>query len=660
MGNENQTILHFEWFWIFLSIFFCQYMYSHFRFCTNFLATKRRQLIIILRIFSNTKGDDAISKRTHIEDNQSSQPDILGKSSDEATTDATDPTNESNVEPMESEISYASASVSSELNDNRFTMDLTPVPISASYVVPGSGTLKETHIFTPSKGAATCINSLENRVQAMDRGGDQDNCPVGIVINENVVKKEYHDVVYEPKKLHENPKNPLENFDDFHTVEPPTCIAATEKMGLPILPFNSSGSALQPQKTFNPIGINWPESAVVDNSVGLNDITDIQQTQIASEAALAVSTGPTSDSSTSVNETLKPKELPTPKEYSKPKIGVSPSDFMFSTSAPPIADDFDDEFSEFQSKAPQKECVANIPNILPPMQTSKFILPLSERPSHMQPVAKPTAPTDNAGLWPQVSVPIEPIPALSSIPMVPLQPEVKPAKVQQSNVPTIEWPEPGIDPDEMARLEALFPQSNSANKLGSKTETNTLIPTTATVNHTNNDADEEWSDFVSVSEPQLPITNILNQNLQKHHSDDDDWSEFVSSNGAAPASTWNSVAGPNFTAWNAPSSLPYGDSNTIYQSYAQQMPIPPPSMIATSDFIGLNSARIHANSLTNSFNQANVKSQISTINNGNGKIPLRPMQQQHTAAPSVISMPDLGFVAPKTLMNMSRNNSTKK
>lgn len=560
---------------------------------------------------------------------------------------------------------------------------LAPTPISASYMVPGSGTLKETHIFTPSKAIASssAAHTKDNR-QPAGIASEQEKSSAGIVINEHVVKKEYRDVVYEPDKLRGANKSDVDDFSEFQSVEP-TPIAASEKT-VPILNMPYA-QILEPVKAPNSIVINWPDPGNVNDISDLHEFSSYRPISDAMPEVSINNDPPVNGNVPNADEeATKSKEAS--QEYSKPVIGVSPSEYMFSSSVQPKPDavntveSLDDEFSDFQSIPPPTQEIPQVPaSHMPdvvlhaqqqPAHTSKFILPLPDVPLGAPPTSRTNASTEPP-IWQQFNgnygAPApQPLPVLnampmSSIPMVPLQsseclqPEVK-SMPQKSNVLRIDWPDPGIDPDEMARLEALFPQPKTISQSNS-TVCNTTDPAKTTSPNAKSDtadADDEWSDFVSVTQPQLPITNILNHNLQKHQNDDDDWSDFVSSTGPAPATPWTTSAGPNFAAWNSPTAttMPFGGSPSIFQSSTNQMPIPPPSFMSTPDFTGTNSPQHHSNGFNNSFMPA-AKSKPN-----NGKIQLRALQNK--SKPSIISMPDLGFVAPKTLMNMPRNNFTKK
>ncbi|KAL3286100.1 hypothetical protein HHI36_000613 [Cryptolaemus montrouzieri] len=100
---------------------------------------------------------------------------------------------------------------------------------------------------------------------------------------------------------------------------------------------------------------------------------------------------------------------------------------------------------------------------------------------------------------PNPSKPIEPL----SFPE-PLQPAVlQPIPINGSTVAKIDWPEPGLDEEEINRIVIGCLRSNSKNSESETTKNNQEAPiesNQAKGNVSNND-DEEWSDFVSVKEP---------------------------------------------------------------------------------------------------------------------------------------------------------------
>lgn len=555
---------------------------------------------------------------------------------------------------------------------------LSPGPISASYVVPGSsGTLKETHIFTPNKGPIiNGTNTKDTRTQS-NIVNEFDKPAAGVVIDESVVKKEYRDVVYDPEKLKVSNKIDADDFTEFQSVEVSQSVPDVSSS------IAVSTTILEPTKALGSIVINWPDPGDIVNITNLDDfnyatisnteqsLPPISSTETTSDIILDDISKPINDSN----------EFPAIKDYSKPEIGVSPSEYMFttsiqSTSVCNIADnEFDDEFTDFQSIDPVVAPTKTIPNFTTNVETqhattSKFIYPLPIVASNSKALD-----TNHTSIWQQLnnnntpmataiqaSQPIIQAAYVPSVPLVPFQaseclvPEVKSTNTISSE-PRIEWPNSGIDPDEMARLEALFPQPKtisqnmqSTNKLTKPQSATNRAATSNATQQSNADVDDEWSDFVSVTQPQLPITNILSQSLQKQQNDDDDWSDFVSSNGPVQHQPWTNSSGPSFSSWNAPQQGNYGGPS-IFQSSTHQRAIPPPPSINTIDFPSIQNPS-HQNGYTNSFNNVNIKTK------SNGKLPLRPMQNKTSA--SIISLPDLGFVGSKSLSNTPKTNITKK
>lgn len=489
----------------------------------------------------------------------------------------------------------------------------------------------------------------ESRIQS-NANADLDKPAVGSVIDESVVKKEYRDVVYDPAKLKTSNKIDDE-FSEFQSVVAVELAASTT--GLPL-----ANGILEPIKAPSSIVINWPQPG---NIVDSTNIEEFSYPSISDARPIATQTTNVTENVPDLIDSTKPKELTPPREYKKPVIGVSPTEHMFSTqlqTAPLNA--FDDEFTEFHSTlvsgGVETTALPQIPDVLLPPTNQQltnvpFILPLSDV-SQSTTTISPINKLNEEHSWQQtnnnISVPMA-TSGLSVAPLVPLpstgclMPEVKLLNNNCSK-PRIEWPDPGIDPDEMARLEALFPQPKSFATVSN--QSNRPPSVNSNSNQATADVEDEWTNFVSVSQPQLPITNILSQSLQKQQNDDDDWSDFVSSTGPAQShQLWTSTAAPNFPAWNAPPSTPFGSSG-IFQSSGHQIPIPAPPLINTIDLPSSNSAH------HNGYNNVNLR------NKSNSKIALRPMQNHSSA--SIISLPDLGFVGPKTLVNTPKSHFEKK
>lgn len=461
-------------------------------------------------------------------------------------------------------------------------------PIAASYTAPGSsGTLKETHIFTPVKlPTASPSNATPNSdVECPDF--DLEKAAAGVIIKENVVKKEYRDVEYDPARL-KNHFDSAEDFSEFQTVE-----------------VSKNQTQITPNAILEPIkpSTTWTETKVTNQS--------------------AIDESLKSAINLSNNET----ENAFSGDFNKPTIGVSPSDQMFS--APNDAkfksnvnnssavDGDDDEFTDFQSTHTTAGIsyisrVSAIPEIVSTGATYQIINERSSAISSTIPnvlSTTPLAPTNI--LVPQVATTSNPI----------------------ESKPKIDWPDPGISEDELARFEEIFPQPKTIVSTAKPSHPDTAKPIESKPSkHVpgNSKEEDEWSDFVSVAQPQLPITHILSQSLQKQQSnDEDDWTEFVSSTISAPTQNNCSSSGPHFSAWDAPSQFNSWQSSKM------------------------SSAR---------FSQPfDLSSQTPTRSNGiNHTTNGNPSRQTNRYAPSIISLPDLGFVAPKTLVNMPKPNLTKK
>lgn len=533
------------------------------------------------------------------------------------------------------------------------SLNFEPAPQSASYAVPGSsGTLKETHIFTPIKMNITSSHesSLSKPIDVSEIVAtpspnaypeyDFEKASAGVIINEHVVKKEYRDVEYDPDKLKTNANIESDDFSEFQSVEAPVMETIST---LPSI----LNSILQPTKTATNISINWPDPGTVADANAIDEFKNYVPNTNSCSKLENINDGRVKHSK--INGT----------EFNKPTIGTSPSDDMFSGSSN-VADTRrgDDGFSDFRSTKTAGisyiSHISAIPDIIPTGQTFAYaktdLTPKSTAPDIFQRVSlasdmgidKYSDSKKHSNENCMVNSYIKSTTTLASstsappfasssilVPQIALQPKsTSTASNHTSNhASNIAWPDPGISADELARLETIFPQAtktinvspiNSGNKLAN--------------NVNNKNEDDEWSDFVSVTQPQTPITNILNQNLQRHqNNDDDDWSEFVSSAVPPPSHppmhTKNTNAGPNFTSWNTPSQY------TSWQHTA-----PTPIVFSQPDAFTLSPIRSIGIGMNHS------------ITNGH---------TQHQS-PSIISLPNLGFAAPKSLVNMPKPNLAKK
>lgn len=494
---------------------------------------------------------------------------------------------------------------------------------TASYVVPGSGSLKETHIFTPSKSPYATPQSREVSIDKPEPkcpDFDYEKAAAGIIINENVVKKEYRDLEYDPDKPTVSALGSSDDFSDFQVPIPAT-VPSSHKVYQNALPMDFG--ILQPTKRSDNITINWPDPGNVASSTDLESFDSFRSIE-------QIGSGSTSDFAPTIDI---PKSASSSfGDFDKPVIGVSPSEIMFETNPTPIEDDF----SDFQSVEPIPSH-SKVPDVISSYRAPNDIAPSNR----VEPTSKNTNSNSsitsefNASNWTdfqstkvnEAPVPSVPLPnILQPAPLQPLQILTPlPVNPQPSLQSKSIWPESEIDPDEIARLEAIFPQPH---KQSLQSEAKFPNPNTS-----KSPEDDEWSDFVSVPTPAahpLPITNIISTNIVKHQQDDDEWSDFVSST-TQPSSMlqWNVSSGPNFTSWNAPPQFDSWQNSTLFQQ--QQQPFP--------------------STLPHTVNPSLISNQTAKTNPNSFFTP---------KAPSISLIPDLGFVAPKTLVNRSRTNYQSK
>ncbi|XP_075153792.1 aftiphilin [Haematobia irritans] len=328
-----------------------------------------------------------------------------------------------------------------------------------------------------------------------------------------------------------------------------------------------------------------------------------------------------------------------------------------------IDDDFNDEFSDFQS----------VPT------TSISSDPLPKSPIDTAESAK----VNNISTYGMILSPAILIPQAISM---------------ESNRPKIEWGETAsINPEELARIEELFPEpsktakasvSNSSQK---STPTHQTAPTisAAVANKELDSDDDDWSEFVSV-----PVTTPVNNNMtlksesnspfkqrspinssrMSNHStaNDDEWSDFVSSappeanqQVSVPAQRvpqFNSGAWQNANFYNNPLSLYHKGPLNIHPSTASQQ--------QTSKNC-LNNNNNNYN-LYNQFQMPSNHQQIHVMQNFSTAPVPTPSERLAVSsknqfqvgsakvAPSIALIPDLGFVAPAIPTHTSFINSLPK
>lgn len=372
----------------------------------------------------------------------------------------------------------------------------------------------------------------------------------------------------------------------------------------------------------------------------------------------------------------------------------------------PDDDDFNDEFSDFQSVPSEPVNTAQVIN-----SNLKTSLSSSSNPSPVvSDVAKP-ANVSNCGM------------ILSPAILIPQ------AISMESQKPKIEWGDSttSINPEELARIEELFPEpksvksnnSNSSQKSTPTHQVNPIMVTTPSISAAvankelegNNDDDDDWSDFVSV-----PVTNnnnkmvtnnnlalakspsnspfkqrspanthkVIPQQFYNNSNNDDEWSDFVSSAPttvaaqAAPPSNqqqgtaayrsmpqFNSGAWQNANFYNNPLSLYHkGPLNLNSTAAANQHNAPKNYINNNNNYTQYNQFQMSSGGPQ----QIHIMQNFSTA-------PV-PMTERHNSgasaknnqfqvgsakvAPSIALIPDLGFVAPAIPTHTSFINSLPK
>lgn len=413
-------------------------------------------------------------------------------------------------------------------------------PTSDSYTVPGSsGTMKETHIFTPIK---------PNIEQKSTTTASNDDAFVNnsIIINESVVRKEYHDIDYDSSKL-------SAGFDEF---------SEFQSMSATLPTINDIPPAKYQPNTIQTISCdekNHQTNIINDHFLSEFDTLAASKSDEATENALP----------------KLQKELP---ELPPTIINnhINSMDF------------------EIFEKSPSWSTTINGKTNTEPIVNSSDVFSISSSFA-----ASATLDSQSTSL------------------------DFKPAKALNNN-------SAAVTVQHTDNFGILIPQSVYSAPLAPstvKTEINWAEPST----DSQQIDDDEWSDFVSVAQPQTPITHILNQNLLKQQTnttDEDDWSEFVSS--TAPPSI-GSIEPNNF----------------LHQQQQQQLAQNPCSM-----HTNMNDMNHIFNANHSTAMYPNMKFNVPHNHHNN--------HHQPTISSSIISLPDLRFVAPKSLVNMPTRTLTKK
>lgn len=500
--------------------------------------------------------------------------------------------------------------------------------------MPGSsGTMKETYIFTPitpkppasNVGGAAAANgagsvavetasiSPVNAIESPTlRSTCDENDPFQsdtIVIKENVVKKEYRDVEYEPSKLVANAS--IDDFTDFQFVQP-------------VQSMPSSNSIIEQNLNIANISPLTVQSASMSFLSDIYDKPGKEKVDIISPsgtaAAIPSMTGGNRlefEQLACATDPMEIYSIPS-SAFEQPQSTISSAPLSMKSSTQHTNSSNDNNNTKSMATAQStnnnnNSCITN--NSINSARSTTY-----------------TGGTSTI-LMPQMANNVQSKHANAA-----------------SNPLTIAWPEPGINIDQLEQLEARFSTQPDATNKCSKNETKNTAAKDAAPSST---ADDEWSDFVSVVQPQTPITNILNKNLLKQqNNDEDDWSEFVSSKPPSSLNSLQQFAPPphNFLAGiNANPNANYNSVFTPWTTTPFQQKMNAYHQTPSDGY---------AKSASNSLRY--TKTVNSMANGGESSHQYQNAMAKSKAAPSIISLPDLGFVAPKSLLNMPNRTLAKK
>ncbi|XP_055630052.1 uncharacterized protein LOC129770893 isoform X2 [Toxorhynchites rutilus septentrionalis] len=291
--------------------------------------------------------------------------------------------------------------------------------------------------------------------------------------------------------------------------------------------------------------------------------------------------------------------------YSKPVFGKSPTEEL---------DQMDEEFCEFQTATPataNTKTIINKPltNVAGEQIRSNTSSPMLLSPSILLPQQANPTPTTEA------------------------------TKATQIN-----WPDPGIDPEEMARFEAAFPQSKPITSITSN------YSTPKHNNSTSAESDDEWTDFVyskPAAEPTVPSETQATTCPDSNQPEE--WTDFIYStplpqNLSSSHNSFNyKLEGPRFNSWNQP-------------------------QLAPPQFSSWNSSNFYYNlpgSTNNNYTKPPTRThKVPTFPLGHGSLPMN--NYHHTASqsatipsnqsqrmgqsnlPGISQLPELSFITPNS------------
>ncbi|ETN66352.1 hypothetical protein AND_001865 [Anopheles darlingi] len=247
-------------------------------------------------------------------------------------------------------------------------------------------------------------------------------------------------------------------------------------------------------------------------------------------------------------------------------------------------------------------------------------------------------------------------------------------ETQGQNVAQINWPEPGVDPDELARFEAAFakPAAGPPAAVGAGAGASNQKPQTTTALSKVKSAQEEdeWTDFMSskpVTARSMPPTaaGAASSTQAASSAAQEEWTDFISStpsagtgsstsqgsrvssshnhfnysrpSAAKPPNSWSQpqLPPPQFNSWNS-NSLYYNPMSSLSMQ-SPQHPRPSPAATPSSHYaagppVNLPYQQQAVAAVPGSYPQ------LASVQYGN------PAQQQMT--PVVNLLPELSFITP--------------
>lgn len=315
--------------------------------------------------------------------------------------------------------------------------------------------------------------------------------------------------------------------------------------------------------------------------------------------------------------------------YSKPAIGTSPTAEL---------DQLDDDFSDFQAAVPVSEPTKPIVNRPLSNVTSEQNRSNTSSPILLSPSI----------LLPQQATPLQP--------------------TETTKMTQINWPEPGIDPDELARFEAAFPKP----KLASQPSTsNNSTPKHAAVVSTNPADDDEWSDFVyskpTTEKPSPTNSRNSHSNSTIANNQQEEWTDFIYSapvtqNLSSSQNNFNyqnnsfgasRLSGPNFSSWNQQQLPPPQFSSWNSNNYYYTPPANASNSISSSTSAQNQKVPIFTpEQALPAHHTTNMNMFYQTPQTATTSVQTRS-KSQSSHIPGISQLPELSFITPNSTPGVS-------